>query len=356
MSETQSVAVRSKQVRDIIESKWGDIQKALPQHVTPTRFLRVIQNALGKNPKLLDCTPTSLIAAITVSSELGLEINTPLGLAYVIPYQQSKKDAGGRWVKTMEAQFQIGYKGIIDLAYRSGRVRSIAAEVVYANDEFRRTLGLHRDLIHVPATSDRGEAIGYYATVYVDGVDPIFDFMTAEEAHEHGKRFSKAYQYDLKENKQTSPWSTNFDAMALKTVVLKALKFAPKAIEDPALRTAMDHEDRDFAIDTTAAPLVPAGPEVGEYDPDAMEATPVQPEGFQKAQAETSPQPKGEDTEHAEIERLEAVEAIGHLAERKGMTQKKLDAIIHEVGGPGTTIHDLDMSQLRAVADKMEGR
>lgn len=354
-NEVASVANKAATMRDVIEKKWVDIQKALPQHVTPTRMLRVIQNMLGKNPKLLECTPQSVIGAITVASELGLEPNTPLGLGFILPYQQSKKDASGRWVKTMEAQFQIGYKGIIELAYRSGRVRSIAAECVYKNDTFKRVLGLHRDLVHEPATGDRGEIVGYYATVCVDGVDPHFEFISVTEAHDHGKKFSKAFQYDLQSGKQASPWSTNFDAMALKTVVLKALKFCPKAIEDPAMRKAVDHEEVDFAIDTTATPVVP---DVPQFDLDQLEATPEQPDGFEKATADTSPQPidvqaePGLDTAAIEIQELrETIEAV---IKEHGIPRKHVLAIIDGIKPGSKTLDDLSIEEGRLALTKVK--
>lgn len=244
------VTVRAAETRSMIEKKWPEICKALPKHITPERMLRVVQNAFGKNPKLLECTPISLMGAIVLASELGLEPNTPLGLGYIIPYDESTK-IDGAWKKVKNAQFQLGYRGLMDLAYRSGKVRSIAAEVVYSNDEFKRTLGLHRDLIHIPAAGDRGEPVGYYATVCIDGADPAFAYMTYDEAREHGLKFSKAFAYDVKEGKKSSPWSTNFDAMALKTAIIKALKYAPKAIEDASLRRAIEM-DTDDAIDVTA--------------------------------------------------------------------------------------------------------
>lgn len=348
-NEVASVANKAATMRDVIEKKWVDIQKALPQHVTPSRMLRVIQNALGKNPKLLDCTPQSVIGAITVSAELGLEINTPLGLAFVIPYQQSKKDASGRWNKVMEAQFQIGYKGIIELAYRSGRVRSIAAECVHKNDTFKRVLGLHRDLVHEPATGDRGDIVGYYATVCVDGVDPHFEYISAQEAHEHGAKFSKAFQYDLQNNKQTSPWSTNFDAMALKTVVLKALKFCPKAIEDPALRKAVDHEEVDF-IETTAAPVAP---EVPQFDLDQLEATPEQPDGFEKATAETSPQPISDDDEAKRRELSDLRDHVMAMFKEKGVPASHMKSIVGAVRD-GAKLADLNLDEIGKVIAAVE--
>jgi recombination protein RecT len=253
MSEIQTVGARALAARRMIDDKWGDIQKCLPAHVTPERMLRVIQNALGKNPKLLECTPLSLISAITISSELGLEINTPLGLAYVIPYEQSVK-VNGSWQKTMMAQFQLGYMGAVTLVKRSGAAKYIYAETVYANDKFSYKLGLHRDLIHEPATSNRGDEIGYYAVAYLPDGDAVFTYLSKADAEAHALQYSKAYQYDRKEGKATSAWSTNFGAMAKKTAVLKVVKYLPKAAEDVALSRALEL-DRNDVIDVAGASI-----------------------------------------------------------------------------------------------------
>ena len=201
----------------------------LPKHLTPERMLRVLQNAVSRNHKLLECTKPSIANAIVTASELGLEPNTPLGLCHIIPY-------GG------QATFQIGYQGLIELAYRSGRVRNIYAETVHERDTFRITLGLHKDLIHEPGTGDRGKPIAYYAVVEIDGIAPQFAVMTRGEVEAHGRKYSQSYA------RKDSAWQTSFDAMAKKTVIKAVLKYAPKSIDDK-LAHAIALDD---AIDTTA--------------------------------------------------------------------------------------------------------
>jgi recombination protein RecT len=146
------------------------------------------------------------------AAQLGLEPNTPLGQAYLIPY----KNKG-----TLEAQFQIGYKGLIDLAYRSGQVKTIYAEEVYENDEFEYELGLEPKLVHKPAIKDRGEVIYYYAVFKLVNGGEGFTVMSKEDITRHMNRFSKAA------NAGFSPWQTNFSEMAKKTVIKKVLKYAP---------------------------------------------------------------------------------------------------------------------------------
>lgn len=93
-----------------IKQMQGEIKKALPAVMTPERFTRIVLSALSANPKLAQTTPQSFLAAMMTAAQLGMEPNTPLGQAYLIPYYNSKS-------RCNECQFQLGYKGLIDLAY-----------------------------------------------------------------------------------------------------------------------------------------------------------------------------------------------------------------------------------------------
>ena len=126
-----------------IKQMQGEIKKALPSVITPERFTRIVLSALSTNPKLAQTTPQSFLAAMMTAAQLGVEPNTPLGQAYLIPYFNGK-------TRCSECQFQLGYKGLIDLAYRSGEVSMIQAQVVYENDEFSFSFGLEPALKHVP--------------------------------------------------------------------------------------------------------------------------------------------------------------------------------------------------------------
>ena len=115
----------------------------------PGAFIRLTLTAFSKTPKLYECTQASLLGALLMAAQLGMEPNSPLGQAYLIPYYNRDKAA-------YECQFQLGYKGMINLAYRSGKVTDIAAYEVRANDRFDYELGLESKLYHKPALRDRG--------------------------------------------------------------------------------------------------------------------------------------------------------------------------------------------------------
>jgi recombination protein RecT len=144
------------------------------------------------------------------AAQLGLEPNTPLGQSYLIPFRNHGQ---------MECQFQLGYKGLIDLAYRSGEVSIIQAHTVYEHDEFVYELGLEPKLVHVPAKSNRGNPTHYYAMFKTKDGGYGFQVMSVEDVQNHARRFSKSFG--------SGPWQTNFDEMAKKTVLKKVLKYAP---------------------------------------------------------------------------------------------------------------------------------
>jgi recombination protein RecT len=121
----------------------------------------------------------------------------------------------------METQFVLGYKGLIDLAYRSGEITDIQAHEVHENDTFEYELGLNPTLKHVPALKDRGAVVLYYAVWHTKSGGYGFEVMSVEDIQAHMKKYSKAAGSGF------SPWSTNFDSMAKKTVLKQALKYAP---------------------------------------------------------------------------------------------------------------------------------
>nr|WP_278582574.1 recombinase RecT [Prevotella denticola] len=205
-----------KSMKDLVVSMGDQIQKALPTVITGERFTRMVLTAMSSNPQLQQCTPKSFLGAMMQAAQLGVEPNTPLGQAYLIPY----KNKG-----TLECQFQLGYKGLIDLAYRSGEVRDIQAHEVYENDEFEYELGLEPKLRHVPAPSNRGSVIAYYAVFHTKDGGYGFEVMSTEDIKEHAKKYSQAYSSSY------SPWAKNFDEMAKKTVLKKCLKYAPLKTE-----------------------------------------------------------------------------------------------------------------------------
>lgn len=199
-------------IKQLVMQMKPQIEKALPSVLTGERFSRMVLTAMSTNPQLAECTPNSFLGAMMQAAQLGVEPNTPLGQAYLIPYRNHGQ---------LECQFQLGYKGLIDLAYRSGEITSISAHEVCENDDFEYELGLDEKLRHKPALTDRGAVILYYAVFRTKAGGSGFAVMSVEDIKNHSKKYSKAA------GSSYSPWSTNFDAMAKKTVIKQALKYAP---------------------------------------------------------------------------------------------------------------------------------
>jgi len=216
-----------------------EIKRALPKHITAERMARLALTAIRTNPKLLQCDQMSLLAAVMQSAQLGLEPNTPLGEAYIIPY--------GR-----EAQFQVGYKGLISLAHRTGEYQSIYAHAVYENDVFEFEYGLNKTLKHIPADDPQGEPVKYYAVYKLQNGGYDFAVASRAQIEKYAQKYSQAYQKGW-----TSPWKTDFDEMAKKTALKIALKYAPKSIEfakaitaDETVKKELD-EDMSSVIDVS---------------------------------------------------------------------------------------------------------
>ena len=221
-----------------------------------SRFKRVLLTAIRTNEVLGRCDPMTIIGGAMTAAQLGLELNTPLGQAYLIPYHNNKR-------KCYEAQFQMGYQGILDLAWRSGQYRRIDAKVVYPGDTFHFQYGLNPDLVHVPnPKGPSGEPIYYYALYELENGGVNFVVMSREELDAHAQRYSQAF----KKGKE-SPWQTNPDMMRLKTCIIRLLKYAPKSVE-VARAVAAD----EVVVDKSGR--IPAPPE-GIVDGEDVEEEPV---------------------------------------------------------------------------------
>lgn len=214
-AETVVAANQNQTMQAYIKRMESEIKRALPSVITPERFTRIVLSALSSNPKLQQSTPQSFLGAMMQAAQLGVEPNTPLGQAYLIPFFNGKE-------KRMECQFQLGYKGLIDLAYRSEMVNTIQAHTVYANDEFSYSYGLDPQLHHVPAKGERGAPEYFYAMYKTKDGGYGFGVMSVADVRAHANKFSEAMKRGF-----SSPWQTNFEEMAKKTVLKKVLKYAP---------------------------------------------------------------------------------------------------------------------------------
>lgn len=225
-----------QQIAALLKKMEPEIARALPKHLTPDRLGRIALTSIRQTPKLLQCDQMSLLAAVMQSAQLGLEPNTPLGEAYLIPYGK-------------EAQFQVGYKGIISLAHRTGEYQAIYAHEVYKNDKFEYSYGLEKTLKHVPDDEPEGDPIYYYAVYKLKNGGMDFVVWSAKKIEAHAKKYSQAYQKGW-----TTPWKTDFPAMAKKTMLKEVLKYAPKSAEMAKAIIADETVKHELSADMSEVP------------------------------------------------------------------------------------------------------
>lgn len=194
---------------------------ALPKHMTADRLARIALTELRKTPALARCDQTSFLGAVMQCAQLGLEPGNALGHAYLLPY--------GNVV-----QLIVGYRGMIDLARRSGQILSIEARAVYAADKFHVSLGLNPDLIHEPNwdSGDRGELRFVYSVAKLKDGGTQFEVMSRQDV-ERVRSQSKAGK--------SGPWVSHFEEMAKKTVIRRLFKYLPVSIE---LATAVSLDEQ----------------------------------------------------------------------------------------------------------------
>jgi recombination protein RecT len=158
-------------VKKFFESQKATMAAVLPKHMDAERMLKLALGALRTTPKLMQCRTDSLFGSIVQCAQLGLEPNTPLGHAYLLPFENRQKGI-------TEVQIILGYKGLIDLARRSGQIVSIAAHEVCQKDHFEYEYGLDEKLVHRPALGERGPVIAFYAAAKLVGGGYAFEVMS----------------------------------------------------------------------------------------------------------------------------------------------------------------------------------
>lgn len=198
------------------------LQQAATEHLTPARLVRIAITAAMKTPKLLECSPESFLAALTTCSQLGLE---PDGrLIHLIPYRNNR---AGR----TDCQVIIDYKGMVELARRSGLVSELGAEIICENDHFEYQVG-HLPVHKIDFFSDRGKMVGAWAYARMKSGDIQPEVMTKDEIDQIRKRSKSS---------GSGPWVTDYNEMAKKTAFRRLAKWLPQS---PEFRDAVALDDK----------------------------------------------------------------------------------------------------------------
>ncbi|EFB1508353.1 recombination protein RecT [Escherichia coli] len=225
---------------------------ALPRHMTPERMIRIATTEIRKVPELGECDSMSFVSAIVQCSQLGLEPGSALGHAYLLPFGNGEAESGKKNV-----QLIIGYRGMIDLARRSGQITSLSARVVREGDEFSFEFGLDEKLIHRPGENEDAPITHAYAVAKLKDGGVQFEVMTRKQIDRIRDTHSKA-AISAAKKRRSSIWTDHFEDMAKKTVIRKLFKYLPVSIE---IQRAVSMDEKEVkAINPDEISVIP-----GEY-------------------------------------------------------------------------------------------
>ncbi len=258
-------------LRDQIQSMESQFALAMPKGLEAAQLVRDALTSLKQTPKLAEATPQSVLGALMTCAQLGLRPGV-LGQAWVLPYWDSKS-------RGFVAQLIVGYKGFVELAYRSGQIATIIARTVYEGDVFDVEYGLDEKLVHKPAMSGaRSKPIAHYAMVKLANGGRSFWVMTEDEMQAWKKRYAPTN----KAGTVVGPWVSDYEAMARKTCLLRLAAWLPKATElayaievDNGVRTTLD--PKADVVEATHHYAEQVNTETGELT-DTAEVPPSDPE------------------------------------------------------------------------------
>jgi recombination protein RecT len=263
------------QIRHKLGAAHAHFEAALPstvaRYLTPERLTKVALSAIGRNERLLECTPESILRSVMDAASLGLEPSGgALGHAYMVPYRNRKLN--GRF----EAQLIIGYRGFIELARRSGDVATVQAHVVHHNDEFAVELGSKPKIVHRPRLiGERGAPVAVYCIATLRDGAQQREVMTIDEVEKVRERSKNP----------DGIWRTDYNEMVRKTVVRRAAKYWPLSAELAKAFDVEDSSDAGQAVTVTSAqPALPAAPTEGTFN--------LGPQAKPVVRAESKPKPK----------------------------------------------------------------
>lgn len=209
---------KRRTIKQLVEAQREQIARALPKHLDADKFARIVLTEVNRTPKLADCTSASLLGAVMLAAQLGLEPG-PLGHCYLIPYRVRQVDT---------VQFQLGYKGIIDLARRSGELLSLVGRAVRPGDEFQFEYGLDERLVHRPGLDNEDEeATHFYAVAKFKDGGHVFVVLTRGQVEGYRLRS----QSQKKGDPPSGAWGTDYEAMAIKTAIRRLAPYLPLTIE-----------------------------------------------------------------------------------------------------------------------------
>lgn len=312
-------------MKALLEKSWPRIMAVIGNNLSPQRLYQMYVSTINREPQLASCSVESVLSCFMKCAALGLEPSNVdgLGRVYILPYGNKNMRTGQK-----EATLIIGYKGMIDLARRSGQIRDISARAVHEGDEFSYRYGLNEDLVHVPCAKPGKLTHVYMIANFKDG-GHYMKVMNADEIEAAAHR-SPSY------GKSMSPWKSDYEAMAMKTVIRRAFPYLPVSVEAQNAAASdgqtPDYRDvfrplPDTTVDDTPADVNADEPEAPEQEETAPEPSPIEvkrDEVIRRCQALGVASPK------------EACEMISEILERtvlslNELTEADLDKVLAEL-------------------------
>jgi len=222
----------------LFERQQKQIDSLLPKHLNAERLIRIAYNEVRRTPQLLACTGPSLVGALVACAQIGLEPGRHLGHAWLLPFYSSRRQG-------YDVELVLGYRGLVELGYRSPRVERIVAHAVYDRDEFDYGLGGKPFVHHKPYRGqDRGELVAAYCVPVLAGGHEVPKVM---ERHELDEVFAWVKQQHAKRSRgkpYQGPWLTHFAEMCAKSPTRRAFKYVPTSVE---MGMAMQLDERSEA-------------------------------------------------------------------------------------------------------------
>lgn len=334
-------APQATTINDLINRQRDEIARALPRHMDADRLARIAMTVIKSTPNLGKCTPASLLGALMLSAQTGLEPG-PLGHAYFIPRWNGRLQAN-------ECNWQLGYRGIIELAMRSGKLQSIESRVVHERDFFEYRYGLDEKLDHRPCMDgDPGELVAVWGLAKFKDGGHYFVVLSRADIESARARSQSAFD---KNGKPSGPWASDFDAMARKTAIRRMAPYLPLQAEQAVV----------IAHDEAVTRLH------GDGDITADIAFHVQPEIIDVEEAPAEVPPANVDEATGEIVEPEVAEPFVKMTAAQ---TKKLFAMLNErgvadaerhawvseaLGRPVESFNEISKSEAGDLIDVMEG-
>jgi recombination protein RecT len=278
-----------RDVRTAIEAQRDEFARGLPAHIDADRFVRGALNALQSNPKLAACTRHSLLATLSQAAQLGLEVNDVRGQCFLIPRKGRRQLENGAWVDEQQATLQLGWKGLIDLAARSGII--VEAGELREHDVIDWEIGTASRLTVRPKLGNRGRVIGYYSAAHFADGRSAAEVMSLQEMEDHRDKFASSRNFKTKAIE--GPWVDHFDAMARKSVIRKLLNRLPQAVEF-SRADAIEAQAYDPTPTPAPPPSLPANVdgatgEIGAASTDDTDANVIDAEVVEAAEVAAEP-------------------------------------------------------------------